>query len=98
MRVTEQIDALVSLATNPIRYLVIPRVLACVLLLPCLTIFAIFIGIFASYAFGVHWLGVPEIFFVKNLQNFVKFSDVASGLIKSIPLYLYWRLHIIGEF
>ena len=84
MRVTEQIDALVSLATNPIRYLVIPRVLACVLLLPCLTIFAIFIGIFAAYAFGVHWLGVPEIFFVKNLQNFVKFSDVASGLIKSI--------------
>ena len=83
MRVTEQIDALTSLATNPIRYLVIPRVLACILLLPCLTICAICIGIVAAYAFAVHWLGIPHVFFVKNLQDFVTVSDLASGLTKT---------------
>lgn len=84
MRVTEQIDALVSLATNPIRYLVIPRFLACVLLLPCLTVFSICVGILGGYLIGVKWLGVPEVFFIYNLQDFVEVYDFMSGLIKTV--------------
>lgn len=84
MRVTEQIDALISLATHPIRYLVIPRFLACVSLLPCLMVFSIFVGILGSYLIGVKWIGIPEVFFIYNLKNFVAVYDLMSGLIKTV--------------
>ncbi|OED35702.1 hypothetical protein AB834_04345 [PVC group bacterium (ex Bugula neritina AB1)] len=83
MRVTEQIDALVSLATNPLRYLVLPRVLACVLFIPILTIFSIFIGILSGYLLSVYGLGFPRIFFISNIQQYVEVYDILSGLTKT---------------
>lgn len=84
MRVTEQIDALESLATNPIRYLVVPRFLSCLFLTPLLTAFSVFIGICGGYFVGVKLLGVPHVFFIDNLKNYVEPHDILSGLIKSV--------------
>ena len=84
MKVTEQIDALYTLATNPIKYLVAPRFMAAVLLVPLLTICAIFIGIVGGYLVGVKMLGINAVFFVKNLQEFTGVTDLANGVIKSV--------------
>jgi phospholipid/cholesterol/gamma-HCH transport system permease protein len=83
MKVTEQIDALKSLATDPVRYLVLPRFLSCVLLMPVLAIMSNFIGIVGGYFVAVRGLSVDEFFYVDNSLAWLKISDVVSGLIKS---------------
>ena len=60
MRVTEQIDALTVMAFNPVKYLVVPRVLAALLMLPILTVIADFMGIVGGYFVGVKLLGINE--------------------------------------
>ncbi len=83
MRVTEQIDALVTLATNPIRYLVVPRILACVLMLPLLVILANVIGIWGGYVVSVHVIGMNGTLFLNSAFGGIGGSDIILGLTKA---------------
>lgn len=83
MRVTEQIDALYAMSVNPIQYLVLPRVIAGVLMLPILTIIADFIGILGGYFVGVHLLNINAGAFMTRITDMVRLGDVFHGLIKS---------------
>ncbi len=83
MRVTEQIDALVTLSTNPFKYLVFPRLLAGVLMLPLLVIIADIIGIFGGYLVSVQKLGFSPGPYLNNTFDFLEARDVISGLVKA---------------
>ena len=83
MRVTEQIDALRTLATHPTDYLVVPRLLAANIAVPLLTIEAMAIGIGASYFAGVGLLGIEPTYAWWNMLKYSHDSDVLIGLIKS---------------
>jgi phospholipid/cholesterol/gamma-HCH transport system permease protein len=83
MRVTEQIDALSTLSTNPYKYLIAPRLWAGVTMLPLLVGVGDAIGIFGGYFVAVHKLGFNEGNFLKNISEATKFLDVFSGLVKA---------------
>jgi phospholipid/cholesterol/gamma-HCH transport system permease protein len=83
MRVTEQIDALVTLSTNPFKYLVGPRIVAAVIALPLLVVVADTIGIMGGYIVGTRSLGFNGAAYLKNTVDFLEVGDVTSGLIKS---------------
>ena len=84
MKVTEQIDALRTLATHPVDYLVLPRVLATVLAAPLLGIEAVFIGILGSYYVGVKFLGIDGAYYLANMRRYTDPPDVVIGLIKAV--------------
>ena len=83
MKVTEQIDALETLATNPVKYLVVPRFLALIIMLPLLTIYADMVGILGGYLIGVYKLNISHHMYMKNTWNPLKYKDFYTGLIKS---------------
>jgi len=83
MKVTEQIDALVTLSTNPMKYLTVPRVLAATLALPVLAGVGDIIGIFGGYLVGVNALGFNSASYLKNTTDFLQAGDVISGLVKA---------------
>lgn len=83
MRVTEQIDALVTLSTNPYKYLLFPRIVAATLMLPCLVFIGDIIGIFGGYAVSVKALGFAPMPYINNTWNFLVFFDVFTGLVKA---------------
>ncbi|WP_395685187.1 MlaE family ABC transporter permease [Aestuariivirga sp.] len=83
MRVTEQIDALVTLATNPFKYLVGPRIVAAVVTLPLLVGIADTIGILGGYIVGTRSLGFNGYAYIRNTADFLELEDVTSGLIKA---------------
>ncbi len=83
MRVTEQIDALTTLSTNPFKYLVVPRLLAGLLMLPCLVLVADIIGIFGGFIVSVYKLGFNPAAYITNTYEFMQPIDVISGLVKA---------------
>lgn len=83
MRVTEQIDALEVLATDPVHYLVVPRVWATVLMLPLLIVAADVIGIAGGYLVSVVYFGANPVTYMENTFVFMDSADVRSGLIKA---------------
>jgi len=83
MRVTEQIDALTTLSTDPIKYLVVPRLLASVVAMPILVAIADAIGVFGGYVVATKSLGFNGHVYLKNTVNFVTSEDINSGLIKA---------------
>ena len=83
MRVTEQIDALVTLNTNPFKYLLFPRVLAATLMLPLLVFVGDIIGIFGGYAVSTSALGFAPVPYINNTWNFLAWYDVMTGLVKA---------------
>jgi phospholipid/cholesterol/gamma-HCH transport system permease protein len=83
MRITEQIDALTSMGANPIHYLVVPRFLACLLLIPALTIVADFMGIAGAFFYAVTLLGIDSHHYLENSQHFVGYFDLFAGVFKS---------------
>lgn len=83
MRVTEQIDALSTLSTNPFQYLIAPRVVAGILTLPFLVLVADIIGVFGGYLVSIHKLGFSPSGYLKNTIDFMETKDVVSGLIKA---------------
>ncbi len=83
MRVTEQIDALVTLSTNPFKYLVGPRLVAAVVTLPILVAIGDTIGIMGGYIVGTRSLGFNSYAYIKNTADFLHTDDVTSGLIKA---------------
>lgn len=84
MRVTEQIDALTSMGANPIHYLVVPRVLAMLLLIPALTVMADFMGFVGGYFYSVIIIGIDKHYYLYNSQIFVGSWDIFCGLFKSV--------------
>ena len=84
MRVTEQIDALFTMAVNPVKYLVVPRVLAGVLMFPILTIITNFVGVVGGYMVGVKLLGINPGVYIGRTIDFVQVDDIMAGLIKSV--------------
>jgi phospholipid/cholesterol/gamma-HCH transport system permease protein len=84
MRVTEQIDALSSMGANPIYYLVVPRFLACLLLIPMLTIMADFMGVVGGFFYSVQILHIDWHHYWSNSQRFVGDFDLFSGIFKSL--------------
>lgn len=83
MRVTEQLDALTTLSTNPIKYLVAPRIVAAILMLPCLVLIADIIGIMGGYMVSIHKLGFSPHAYLKNTFEYLEVGDVISGLQKA---------------
>ena len=83
MKVTEQIDALKTLSTNPFNYLIIPRILAGVISLPLLVIIGDIIGVMGGYLICVNLLNFNPTVYLQNTYNFVQFIDVFSGLVKA---------------
>jgi len=83
MRVTEQIDALYVMAANPVKHLIVPRVIAGVLMVPMLTVVSDFVGILGGYFVGVHILGINSGIFIKNITRLVDLDDIYNGLVKA---------------
>jgi phospholipid/cholesterol/gamma-HCH transport system permease protein len=83
MRVTEQIDALTAMALNPVKYLVVPRIVASLLMLPILTVIADFMGILGGYFVGVKLLGINEGVFVSKMTKYLDLTDIYNGLAKA---------------
>jgi phospholipid/cholesterol/gamma-HCH transport system permease protein len=83
MRVTEQIDALESLAVNPVVYLMTPRLYAGLIALPFLTVLADLVGIAGGYFVAVVLLGMPSNVYMKSIARYVDLHDFYSGLIKA---------------
>ncbi len=84
MRVTEQIDALSSMGANPVQYLVVPRFLSCLLLIPSLTIMAVFMGAVGGAGYCVFVLGIDMHHYSENARKFVENWDLFYGVIKSV--------------
>lgn len=82
MKVTEQIDALVTLSTNPLKYLAVPRVLAATLSVPVLVGVGDIIGIMGGWLVGTGRLGFNSATYIKNTWEYLEFWDVGSGLVK----------------
>lgn len=84
MRITEQIDALRSMAVDPIKYLMVPRLIAGVIVMPLLTAMFIVVGIFGGYVVGIGLLGLSSGTFMSQMISAVSTLDVYSGLIKAV--------------
>jgi phospholipid/cholesterol/gamma-HCH transport system permease protein len=83
MRVTEQIDALEVMATDPVHYLVVPRVWATTFTLPLLVILGNAVGIFGGYLVAVVLMGANPVAYVNRTFQFMQLTDLLSGLIKA---------------
>lgn len=83
MKVTEQIDALQILKTDPIDYLVIPRVIACALMLPLLNILSFITGMTGGLIIASSQYGIPQSVFLNSAQNFLSIWDLVSSLVKA---------------
>ena len=84
MQVTEQIDALNALGTNPVRYLVIPRFIACTFMLPILTVFANIFCFFGGYFVSIYLVKINAVDYMNSAQQLMKYSDVYGGVFKSL--------------
>ena len=84
MRVTEQIDALYILKTDPIDYLVLPRVVACCLMLPILTLLSLIVGITAGLFISNSLYGISQTVFLDSIRNFMQIWDLFSALFKAL--------------
>ncbi|MBN1542302.1 ABC transporter permease [candidate division KSB1 bacterium] len=96
MKVSEEIDALQTMAINPIAFLVVPRTLAMLIMLPCLTIVANFLGILGGLLLGVTQLGIPLSAYVKHTAEAILFKDIMTGLSKSVIFALI--IALIGAY
>lgn len=94
MRVTEQIDALAVMGADPIHYLVVPRFLACLFLIPALTLMADFMGVVGGYYYSVYLLDIDAYYYLQNSANYVGWFDLFSGTFKT--LFFGAAIAIIG--
>ncbi len=83
MRVTEQIDALRTLASHPVDYLVVPRLLATILALPLLTVESISVAIAAAYALCINFLGIDAAYTWHNMVKYTDVQNIEMGIIKA---------------
>jgi phospholipid/cholesterol/gamma-HCH transport system permease protein len=93
MRVTEQIDALTALATEPVQYLIVPRVLASIAMLPLLVVMGDFVGMYGGYLVAVQLLGANPVTYIENSFQYLNVGDdIVSGLIKAAVFGLIFAL------
>jgi len=83
MKVTEQVDALQTMAVNPNRYLIAPRFMAGTIMMPLLTVFSIIMGIFGGYLIAVYYFGMSPNTYLEPLPQYVTFFDFFMGIVKS---------------
>ncbi len=88
MRITEQIDALDAMALNPMRYLIVPTILAGLIAFPLLTAIFDLVGIYGGYLVGVKLLGVAEGTYFGEMETYVDMQDITQGLLKSLSFGL----------
>jgi phospholipid/cholesterol/gamma-HCH transport system permease protein len=84
MRVTEQIDALYTLGANPVKYLIVPRFLACVVMVPILTIYSNILGILGGLFVSVYKLAIPSTRYYHDIVDFMRTKDIVHGLVKCV--------------
>ncbi|MBL7072229.1 MAG: ABC transporter permease [Candidatus Omnitrophica bacterium] len=84
MKVSEQIEALETMALSPVRFLIVPRFLALLVMLPCLTVISDFVGMLGGLIVGVFNLGLDPYRYVTFSFNFLTWKDVWTGLVKSV--------------
>ncbi|MDD5712994.1 MAG: ABC transporter permease [Smithellaceae bacterium] len=94
MRVTEQIDALYVMAANPVKHLIVPRMIAAIIMVPMLTVVSDFVGIVGGYFVGVHLLHINSGVFMANITKLVDLNDIYNGLVKAAVFGLI--LSLIG--
>ena len=95
MKVTEQLDALTTLSTNPIKYLVVPRVLAATLSLPALIAIGDSIGILGGYLVGINRLDFSSSTYLASTASMLQISDISSGIIKGVFLVLLYLYRVV---
>lgn len=83
MKVTEQVEALETISLNPIRYLVAPRFLALLLMLPCLVILGDLIGMFGGYLVGIYNLGLTSGLYIDTTIDYLTVKDIMTGILKA---------------
>ncbi len=83
MKVTEQIDALRVMATSPIGYLIVPRMLACMLMVPVLTVFGDAVGVFGGWAVATGYSGASSLTYMDSIDVFMNAHDIVGGMIKA---------------
>ena len=100
MKVTEQIDALRVMAVNPVDYLIVPRMLACMMVVPLLTVFGDLIGILGGWAVAVYYSGISSYLYINSIDRFCDVFDITGGMIKAVffgnviaVLGCYYGLH-----
>ena len=100
MKVTEQIDALRVMAVNPVNYLIVPRMLACMVVVPLLTVFGDVIGVVGGWLIAVYYSGISSYLYMNSIHTFVEVFDLTGGVIKAIffghviaVLGCYYGLH-----
>jgi phospholipid/cholesterol/gamma-HCH transport system permease protein len=84
MQVTQQIDALASMAVNPVNYLIVPRVLASIMVVPILTSVFDFVGTLGTYVVSVKLLDIDQAILVQKIRYYVEVQDIVQGLFKSV--------------
>ncbi len=92
MQISEQIDALRTLCINPFQYLMVPRILAGIIILPFLSLFCAFLGILGAYIIAIYALGLNPSQFINMIKEYVELQDITGGLIKAsvFGLILTW--------
>lgn len=83
MRVAEEIDALETMGLNPVHFLVVPRVMAMMIMAPCLTILGDFVAMFGGYLIGVYTLDIDPLLYWRKSFDILVLKDIYSGMIKS---------------
>ena len=83
MKVNEQVDAMEAMAVDPISYLVVPRFLASIMVIPMLCAVFIFIGVLGSYVAGIFLFNIDEGLFIEKITRIVEPRDMVRGLVKS---------------
>ncbi len=84
MRITEQIDALESMGANPVHYLVVPRFLGCLMMIPSLTLMAVFMGVVGGGFYSINVLGIDSYHYWSNSREYVSTWDLFYGIFKSV--------------
>jgi phospholipid/cholesterol/gamma-HCH transport system permease protein len=84
MKVTEQIDAINALGSNPIKYLVVPRLIACTLMLPILTVFADIFSFYGGYFVAVYLVKINPVDYMTSAEQLMHFNDIWGGIFKSV--------------
>ena len=96
MRITEQLDALETLCINNFQYLIVPRILASIIMLPFVTIFSMAFGIFGGYLVCVYVYTLNSVDYIDGIIEFLKVSDIISGLLKAS--FFGFILSSVGSF
>ena len=96
MRVTEQIDALYALAVEPVQYLILPRVLAGIFIMPILNAVAVFCGTLGGYFVSVHILGINKTLYLQYMYRYIELNDFYNGMIKATVFGLI--LTLVGSY